>query len=762
MNSIYSTPWTLVDASYDRAGPSTTPKTPRESKHRPFFRAAGYGWQADSYGSIHYVELPSFEDHGELDLEAGFKRPRATRALHAHMQTPEFEQYAYADVLTDPLPEDTSPPPTPLISEYLSMPSACATPMYRQAQSYKPSAFDEPKDLLAFSSPPQGCCSPLSVSSQTLGTPYIPQPQPRRVIRIDLLEMYKEVEEREDPHSATQEPNLNLVDVRDVTSYCGAVRSDLPRYHDRPESPLKALQSTPKISQRASRRRQESRLSTPDSGYESGATLESNTSSGEDTSPRKPQQAFSRQSSSQPQPQQIKSSATTAPQSFTVQLRSVGSKNSNPPTSVEAVRALNLVNATLKRLHETVPDTEELEVGLLAAQSCLRRQRSLSPEEWGVHSESWIQKYLERVQTIERLTLWIDGAIGYFDSHRRVRIHESENNVCDQLFSTSEQLMELSSKLEDSFDRLQSRHIQIKAKSRTSSHQVNGPKKHVRHTRASGTCCEEDAISGSTHLSSDRRVNYPGLASSFTNTMSTAHRPTWDPAQAKDVKGGSRQFSVRDMAAHTKLKFRQHGQTSTDEVKKRDLRAELLAAEQEAKNKKRKAEGKPPLPIEGASGDEEANKRRKLLQEALEMDKDDEDEDGEKDGEEADSDEDDDEDEDEDDTAELLRELEKIKRERAEEKARQEREESATTAAAREAEIATGNPLLNLAAALGQQVPSGLNTTVPGTFSVKRRWDDDLIFKNQAMDTRDKGQGHFVNDLLRTEFHKKFMAKFIK
>ena len=38
--------------------------------------------------------------------------------------------------------------------------------------------------------------------------------------------------------------------------------------------------------------------------------------------------------------------------------------------------------------------------------------------------------------------------------------------------------------------------------------------------------------------------------------MSTAHRPTWDPAQAKDVKGGSRQFSVRDMAAHTKLKFR--------------------------------------------------------------------------------------------------------------------------------------------------------------------------------------------------------------
>jgi len=88
------------------------------------------------------------------------------------------------------------------------------------------------------------------------------------------------------------------------------------------------------------------------------------------------------------------------------------------------------------------------------------------------------------------------------------------------------------------------------------------------------------------------------------------------------------------------------------------------------------------------------------------------------------SDDDSDDEDEDDDTAELLRELEKIKRERAEEKARQAREESASTAAAREAEIATSNPLLNLAAALGQQTPGGVNTTVPGTFAVKRRWDD--------------------------------------
>jgi len=258
--------------------------------------------------------------------------------------------------------------------------------------------------------------------------------------------------------------------------------------------------------------------------------------------------------------------------------------------------------------------------------------------------------------------------------------------------------------------------------------------------------------------------------------MSTAHRPTWDPAQAKDSKAGSRQYSVRDMAAHTRLKFRQAGQTSQSEVSRRDLRAELLAAEQEARNKKRKAEGKPPLEIENgsgstsaavAAGDDEANKRRKILQEALELDKDDSDEEGEeKDGKEkaggsGEDDDDEDSDDDEDDTAELLRELEKIKRERAEEKARQDAEENQATAAQREAEIATANPLLNLAAALGQDTP-GLNTMQPGTFAVKRRWDDDVIFKNQAVNSRDKPSGGFVNDLLRTEFHRKFMSKFVK
>jgi len=70
----------------------------------------------------------------------------------------------------------------------------------------------------------------------------------------------------------------------------------------------------------------------------------------------------------------------------------------------------------------------------------------------------------------------------------------------------------------------------------------------------------------------------------------------------------------------------------------------------------------------------------------------------------------------------LFRELEKIKRERAAEKERVERAEAAVTEAEHEAQVATANPLLNLAAALGNA--PGVNTTAPGTFAVKRRWDD--------------------------------------
>lgn len=84
---------------------------------------------------------------------------------------------------------------------------------------------------------------------------------------------------------------------------------------------------------------------------------------------------------------------------------------------------------------------------------------------------------------------------------------------------------------------------------------------------------------------------------------------------------------------------RQPGQTSSSEVATRDLRRELLEAEQLARERKRKAEGKTPLEDEptkaitaGSSEEGEANKRRKMLQEALELDRDDDDNEDSEDG----------------------------------------------------------------------------------------------------------------------------------
>lgn len=111
---------------------------------------------------------------------------------------------------------------------------------------------------------------------------------------------------------------------------------------------------------------------------------------------------------------------------------------------------------------------------------------------------------------------------------------------------------------------------------------------------------------------------------------------------------------------------------------------------------------------------------------------------------------DNDEDSDEDDTEALMAELNRIKQERAAEAARQEAERKVREEKIRVENILKGNPLLNK--------PS---TSGAVDFKVKRNWDDDVVFKNCAkMD--DNKPKEFINDTLRSDFHKKFMERYIK
>ncbi|GFT47741.1 spliceosome-associated protein CWC15 homolog [Nephila pilipes] len=218
--------------------------------------------------------------------------------------------------------------------------------------------------------------------------------------------------------------------------------------------------------------------------------------------------------------------------------------------------------------------------------------------------------------------------------------------------------------------------------------------------------------------------------------MTTAARPTFEPARGgggrgeKDLSALSKQYSSRDLPGHTKLKYRQTGQGTSDELKNKDFRRELEEKERIASHER---EGK------RASRDTSSSSSKKSRLDQLpaaNLDADDPvDDDDESD------------DSDEDNTAELMAELNRIKKERAQEEARKEAERKAQEEKIRTENILSGNPLLN---------------NKPAEFKVKRRWDDDVVFKNCAIEEPDRKEKPFINDTLRSSFHRKFMEKYVK
>lgn len=65
------------------------------------------------------------------------------------------------------------------------------------------------------------------------------------------------------------------------------------------------------------------------------------------------------------------------------------------------------------------------------------------------------------------------------------------------------------------------------------------------------------------------------------------------------------------------------------------------------------------------------------------------------------------------------------------------------------AEVSGGNPLLHDKLAGHSD------------FRIKRRWDDDVVFRNQAAKEPVK-QSRFINDTIRNDFHKRFLDRYMK
>eukprot|EP00598_Pedospumella_elongata_P006050 CAMPEP_0184972788 /NCGR_PEP_ID=MMETSP1098-20130426/4749_1 /TAXON_ID=89044 /ORGANISM="Spumella elongata, Strain CCAP 955/1" /LENGTH=226 /DNA_ID=CAMNT_0027495161 /DNA_START=41 /DNA_END=721 /DNA_ORIENTATION=- len=226
--------------------------------------------------------------------------------------------------------------------------------------------------------------------------------------------------------------------------------------------------------------------------------------------------------------------------------------------------------------------------------------------------------------------------------------------------------------------------------------------------------------------------------------MTTAARPTYYAAIGKQDYGGfkSRAVCAKDQAAHTRLKFRQVGQSTQEEVKSSDLRNDLDRKEQEYASQKNKAitmilqeEKKIDVPL--------LLKNKPEIDEEVLKKYDDDDIDQSDDGFDSSSDESDDED---DDEAELQAELQRIKEEREQAAARKVQEEAELELRMNRENAMKNNPL-----ALIEE----------NSAKIKRRWNDDVVFRNQTRDEPEQKK-RFINDTIRSDFHRSFIKKFMK
>lgn len=228
--------------------------------------------------------------------------------------------------------------------------------------------------------------------------------------------------------------------------------------------------------------------------------------------------------------------------------------------------------------------------------------------------------------------------------------------------------------------------------------------------------------------------------------MTSAARPTWSAALGSGggLRDGSssaptRQTCAKDQPDHLKLKLRQIGQDAPEELRSRDFKKEDISSKKITIGL---ISGDSDAEIDGGDSDNEkydnnsdSNNDERTFQN----------ESGEENIEEDNAEDYDDDDEE----AELMRELEKIRRERDAEKAAKERKAAERDPHA----VLAGNPLL---------ATSTSNDAESSSFGVKRRWDDDVVFKNQAKGIDEKPQKRFINDTTRSDFHRRFMDKFIK
>ena len=100
-----------------------------------------------------------------------------------------------------------------------------------------------------------------------------------------------------------------------------------------------------------------------------------------------------------------------------------------------------------------------------------------------------------------------------------------------------------------------------------------------------------------------------------------------------------------------------------------------------------------------------------------------------------------------------MREYEKLKKEREEEQRRKEMAKVEEIKQRQQQEILEGNPLLS--SSLGD------SSSAAGQYSLKRKWHEETVFKHQARNIPAEKK-RFINDTVRSDFHRRFLARTIQ
>lgn len=276
--------------------------------------------------------------------------------------------------------------------------------------------------------------------------------------------------------------------------------------------------------------------------------------------------------------------------------------------------------------------------------------------------------------------------------------------------------------------------------------------------------------------------------------MTTAHRATWYTARGHEEQGGARVFAPSKMRSKldapgmltmkTRWKTKEEEEmeslmnNNNEDEKMTTMRMKLLEKERaHFRKKKMERQIMGSEKEEEEEGEDRGNNNRLRIEAGTtrsafqanpddaddddsENEGDNSDDDGEKknsDDEENESDSDDDESDSDDDAAALMEELERIKAQRALENERKEREREHLEEMEQRDELKMGNPLLRDEMADANDGGVGKKKSA----TLKRRWDDDTVFRNQARD-EPKREKRFVNDTIRSDFHKRFLNRYIK